>query len=312
VIDWNKKMEKKYYDLNSYFRNLYGVRVQKVTVDAGFTCPNRDGNVGHGGCIYCNPKGSGTGSFQKGISITDQIESSKIRVKRRYKNSKFLAYFQSFTNTYGPVEKLKRIYDEALSVEDVVGLSIGTRPDCVDKDKISLLQSYTEKNLIWIEYGIQTIHDRSLTLINRGHDYKTFEDAVVLTRNRGIKICAHIILGIPGETREDMLATSNEMARLKIDGVKIHLLYVVKDTRLHEMYDNGDFKCLSQDEYIELTCDFLERLPKETVIQRVTGDPHPEELVAPMWPLTTKAQTITRINQTLLDRNSYQGKLCKY
>lgn len=305
-------MEKKYYDLNSYFRNLYGVRVQKVTVDAGFTCPNRDGNVGHGGCIYCNPKGSGTGSFQKGISITDQIESSKIRVKRRYKNSKFLAYFQSFTNTYGPVEKLKRIYDEALSVDDVVGLSIGTRPDCVDKEKISLLQSYTEKNLIWIEYGIQTIHDRSLSLINRGHDYKTFEDAVVLTRNRGIKICAHIILGIPGETREDMLATANEMARLKIDGVKIHLLYVVKDTRLHGMYDNGDFKCLTQDEYIELTCDFLERLPKETVIQRVTGDPHPEELVAPMWPLTTKAQTITRINQTLLDRNSYQGKLCKY
>lgn len=305
-------MEKRYYDLNSYFRSLYGVRVQKVTVDAGFTCPNRDGKVGTGGCIYCNPKGSGTGSFKKGISITDQIESSKVRIKRRYKNSKFLAYFQSFTNTYAPVEKLKAVYDEALSVEDVVGLSIGTRPDCVDMEKIALLNSYTEKHLIWIEYGIQTIHDRSLTLINRGHNYKSFEDAVALTRDRGIKICAHIILGIPGETREDMMATADEMARLQIDGVKIHLLYVVENTKLHQMYSGGDFECLTQDEYIQLTCDFLERLPKDTVIQRVTGDPHSQELVAPMWPLTTKAQTITKINQTLLDRGSYQGKYCKY
>ncbi|MCP3921543.1 MAG: TIGR01212 family radical SAM protein [Desulfobacterales bacterium] len=303
-------MEKRYFDLNSYFRSIYGVRVQKVTVDAGFTCPNRDGKLSYGGCIYCNPKGSGTGAHGKGLSVGDQIESGKERVKRRYKNSKFLAYFQSYSNTYAPVEHLKKLYDEALSVEDVVGLSIGTRPDCVDPEKISLLQSYTDKYLIWIEYGIQTIHDKSLTLINRGHDYKAFEKAVAITKNKGIKICAHIIIGIPGETRDDILETAKEMARLKIDGVKIHLLYVVKGTKLHEMYDNNEFECLTQNEYIELTCDFLELLPKETIIQRVTGDPHSDELVAPSWPLTTKSQTITKINQTLENRNSYQGKYC--
>ncbi|MBT3311514.1 MAG: TIGR01212 family radical SAM protein [Desulfobacterales bacterium] len=300
-------MNKRYNDLNTYLRKHFGGRVQKISIDAGFSCPNRDGKISTGGCIYCNSKGSGTGAYSKGISIRDQLISSKGRLARRYKAKKFIAYFQSFSNTYAPVEKLKAIYEEALSVDDVVGLSIGTRPDNVDKPVLDLLQGYCRDYMIWIEYGLQSVHDFTLMLINRGHDFKCFKRAVDLTRNRGIKICAHVILGLPNENREHMLETARVLADMDIDGLKLHLLYVIKGTELENLYRLGKYRCLEQKEYTELVCDFLELLPRSMVIQRLTGDPHPEELVSPMWALK-KNENLLLINSTLVERNSYQGK----
>lgn len=302
-------MIQRYYDLSTYLRQRFGCRVQKISIDAGLSCPNRDGTLSKDGCIFCNAHGSGTGAHQKGISITRQLLNSRQTLARRYKAKKFIAYFQSFTNTYAPVENLRRLYDEALAVDDIIGLSIGTRPDCVDNAILSLLEEYTRNYMVWIEYGLQSANDETLALINRGHDVKTFEQAVAATRNRGINICAHVILGLPNETRKKMLATASYLADSGIDGIKLHLLYVVKGTALERLYLNGDYQCLSQPEYVDIVCDFLARLPENMVIQRLTGDPHPNELVAPAWSLQ-KAETLNLIRQTLADRDLRQG--CRY
>jgi len=302
-----RSLKNRFYDLNTYYRNIFGCRVQKITVDAGLSCPNRDGTLSTGGCIYCNSKGSGTGAHAGGLSVTEQLESGKAAISRRYKAKKFIAYFQSFSNTYGPVEKLKKLYDEALSVENIAGLSIGTRPDCVNEPVLALLESYAKGSLVWIEYGLQSANDGTLLFINRGHDYKCFINAVEATKKRGIKICAHVILGLPGEEKKDMLETAEAIADLGIDGVKIHLLYVVKGTKMESLYLTGKYRCLEQDEYAGLVCDFLELLPEEMVIQRLTGDPHRDELVAPVWSLE-KAKTIALIKNNLEKRDSRQGK----
>lgn len=300
-------MTNRYYDLNSYFRNMFGCRVQKISLDAGLTCPNRDGRISTGGCIYCNSRGSGTGASSQGLSITEQIMRGKEFLKKRYKAQKFIAYFQSFSNTYGPYEKLKGLYEEALAIDDIVGLSIGTRPDCVDESVLTLLESYAKDYLVWIEYGLQSIHDRTLAAINRGHDVECFKGAVDKTRGRGVKICTHVILGLPLEDRHDMLATAKAVAAMGIDGIKIHLLYVVKGTKMEKLYLEGKYRCLEQEEYVNLVCDFLELLPPDMVIQRLTGDPHPHELVAPEWSLR-KNETLSRIKEILTERESWQGK----
>ena len=299
-------MRKRYNDLNTYFQSLFGCRVQKITIDAGLTCPNRDGTTSTGGCIYCNARGSGSGAFDRGLSVTDQLLQGKSFLARRYKAKKFIAYFQSFSNTYAPPEILKRLYDEALAVEDIVGLSIGTRPDCVDDPVLDLLQAYAPNYLIWIEYGLQSASDRTLEFINRGHDVQCFKDAIKKTSNRGIGICVHVILGLPHESRRDMLNTAHTLADLGIDGIKLHLLYVVKGTLLEAYYRQGKYKCLAQQEYVDLVCDFIERLPSDMIIQRLTGDPHPQELVAPQWALK-KAETLSKIRNTLEKRDSQQG-----
>ena len=295
-----------YYDLNTYFRAKFGQRVHKLTVDAGFDCPNRDGRIARGGCIYCNPRGSGTGLFARGFSIRAQLERSKAPVTRRFKARKFMAYFQSYSNTYAPPAVLKRAYDEALSVADIVGLSIGTRPDCVDDEILALLERYARTHLVWVEYGLQSAHDRTLSAIRRGHDVRCFVDAVERTRHRGIAICAHVILGLPGESRRDMLATARLIADLGLDGIKLHLLYVIKGTPLADTYRQGGYRCLTQAAYAELVCDVIERLPPEMVIQRVTGDPHPRELIAPAWALQKK-QTIKMIHNRFEARQTHQG-----
>jgi len=300
-------MDKRYTDYNSYLRQIFGCRVQKISIDAGLTCPNRDGRIGTGGCIYCNARGSGTGAFAQGISVAEQVVRSKVLMAKRYKATKYIAYFQSFSNTYAPVSILKRFYDEALTVPGVVGLAIGTRPDCVDAAILDLLESYTDPYLVWIEYGLQSAHNPTLRRINRGHDFNSFQKAVALTRNRGIKICTHLILGLPGETREMMLKSAKIIAGMGIDGVKLHLLYVVKGTALEALYLQGQYRCLGQQEYVDIVCDVLELLPRETVIQRLTGDPHPEELVVPLWSLQ-KSQTFSMIQETLVNRDSWQGK----
>jgi radical SAM protein (TIGR01212 family) len=300
-------MRQRYFDLNSYFRSQFGCRVHKLTVDAGLTCPNRDGSLGTGGCIYCNQRGSGTGAHAKGLSITQQLETSKTAVAKRFKAKKFIAYFQSYSNTYAPIERLRVLYDEALAVPDIVGLAIGTRPDCVDAAKLSLLEHYARDHLIWMEYGLQSAHDRTLHAIGRGHDVAAFKEAVLATAGRGIRICTHIILGLPGETPDHMRATADFIARLPIDGVKLHLLYVVKETPMEALYRSGKYRCLEQAEYADLVCDILERLPEHVVIQRLTGDPHRNELVAPQWALE-KSRTLYLIQQRMMLRDTHQGK----
>ncbi len=298
---------RRYYDLNSYLRNIFGCRVQKISLDAGLTCPNRDGTVARGGCIYCNQRGSGTGAMKKGLSIADQIERGKNNLTKRYKAKKFIAYFQSFSNTYGPFEKLKSLYEEALSSDDIVGLSIGTRPDCIGDKILDLLQDYAREYLIWLEYGLQSIHDGTLLFINRGHDSACFRRAVERTINRGINICTHVILGLPYESRSDMLATAKEVSKIEIHGIKIHLLYIIKGTKMEDLYRKGLYRCLGQEEYAKLVCDFLEFLPPDMVIQRLTGDPHIDELVAPGWS-KRKNETLSLIRRILEEKDSWQGK----
>jgi len=300
-------MEARFYDLNSYFKNIFGHRVHKISVDAGLSCPNRDGTLSTSGCIYCNQSGSGTGFFQKGISVTDQILNAREYVIKRYKAKKFIAYFQAYSNTYAPVGKLKQIYDEVLGVSDVAGLSIGTRPDCVNEEILSLLQSYSKKYLIWIEYGLQSAHDKTLALINRGHNFKAFQKAVAATQNRGINICVHVILGLPGESKKQMLETAKILSQMGIDGIKFHMLYVIKGTQMETMFARGQYTCMTQTEYVDVLCEFLALLPENMVIQRLTSDPHPRELIAPQWAMRKK-ETIALIKKTLEDKDLYQGK----
>ncbi|MEW6079291.1 MAG: TIGR01212 family radical SAM protein [Thermodesulfobacteriota bacterium] len=301
---------KRYYDLNTYFRSVFGCRIHKITIDAGFSCPNRDGTLSSSGCIFCNNRGSGTGAHAAGLSIAEQIRNGRKVLSRRFGAQKFIAYFQAYTNTYAPLEKLKAMYDEALAEEDIVGLSVGTRPDCIDPDVLALLESYTDRFLVWLEVGVQSACDRTLAVINRGHDFACAQKAIAMSRNRGIRICGHMILGLPGETAADMIHTAEAIAALGIDGIKIHLLYVVRDTPLAAMLAGGDYRCLEQQEYVDRVCDVLERLPAGMVVQRLTGDPHPAELVAPLWAMR-KQETLTAIHDTLAARDTWQGKCCQ-
>ena len=301
-------MRKRYNDLNTYLRSIFGCRVQKISIDAGLSCPNRDGTISTGGCIYCNARGSGTGAHAEGFTITEQLLKGKKYLSKRYKAKKFIAYFQSFSNTYATPRHLKSIYEEALAVDDIVGLSIGTRPDCVDETILSLLQSYGKDYLVWIEYGLQSAFDSTLASINRGHDFQCFKKAVAVThKKKEIKICAHVILGLPDENKTMMLETAKIISQMGIDGIKLHLLYVIKGTKLETLYRKGKYRCLEQQEYVDLVCVFLELIPDEMVIQRLTGDPHPEELVAPGWSLK-KRETLALIAGTLEKRDSWQGK----
>ncbi len=221
-----------YHSLNSYLKMQYGERVQKITLDAGLTCPNRDGRVGRGGCIYCNSRGSGTGASARGHSLTRQLAEGIAKVGQRYQARKFIAYFQSFSNTYGSLDTLRRLYEEALAHPQVVGLSIGTRPDCLSPELINLLSTYCRTHSIWLELGLQSSHDRTLQGLNRGHDVASFVEAVRMTSETGLHVLAHVILGLPRESRADMLATAHFLGALPVQGVKIHVLYVIKNTPL--------------------------------------------------------------------------------
>lgn len=300
---------KRYRDFNTYLRALFGERVQKISLDAGLGCPNRDGTLSREGCVFCDGRGSGTGAqILQGLSIAQQIAAAKAYLAKRYKVEKFIAYFQSFTNTYGPVATLKRLYDEALSQRDMVGLSIGTRPDCVDENVLGLLSGYGPRHLVWIEYGLQSAHDTTLSRINRGHDVACFERAVHLARAFSLNICVHVILGLPGEDREMMAKTARFLSRLPVQGVKIHSLYVVEGTPLSVLYKTGKYRCLTRDAYTELVIDFLERLPREVVVQRLTGDPVKRDLVAPDW-AAEKTQNLKTIQRRLEERDTWQGRL---
>ena len=299
-------LTRRYLDLNTVLRERFGCRVQKVSLDAGLTCPNRNGTLGTGGCIYCNALGSGTGLSRR-HSITAQLQRGKEHLRRRYGARKFIAYFQSFSNTYAPLDTLNRLYREALVVEDIVGLAIGTRPDCVPDDVLDLLGELTRETYLWVEYGLQSIHERTLDAINRGHGVAAFLDAVRRTRARGLEVCVHVILGLPGEGRSEMLETARALAGLDIQAVKLHLLYVVRGTPLANLYSSGAYRCLSREEYVDLVCEFLTLLPPTAVIHRLTGDPHPHELVAPAWALE-KQRNLQAVREALERRDLWQGK----
>ncbi len=300
------KSDPRYLDLNTYLRSRFGCRVQKVPLDAGLTCPNRDGTKGIHGCAYCNARGSGTGRHRDQPSIREQLREGIRFGRRRYKAVKFLAYFQSFSNTYAPLPVLRDLYEQALSEPDVVGLCIGTRPDCVDEGVLDLIGEVGRDRMIWMEYGLQSAWDHTLNAIGRGHKVEDFSQAVRLTRQRGLLVCAHVILGLPGETREHVLHTAGFCARCGIDGIKFHHLYVVRNTPLEEVHRSGEYHPLPQDLYVRWVVDFMEMLPPSTVIQRLSGDPDPAELIAPEWSLD-KAGTRNGILRELERRNSRQG-----
>ncbi len=295
-----------YRDLNSYLRQRFGGRVQKVTLDAGFTCPNRDGRVGTGGCLYCNARGSGTGAWVRGQSLAAQMTEGMSRLGRRYGAAKFIAYFQSFSNTYAPLERLRELYDAALAFPQVVGLSVGTRPDCLTDEIFDLLAGYARERLVWLELGLQSAHDVTLARLNRGHDVACFTAAVCRAAAQGLPVVAHVILGLPGEGPEEMAATAAYLGRLPLHGVKMHLLYVVKDSGLARLHAAGEYDCLSEDRYVNLAVDFIEYLPPHLVIHRLTGDPHPEELLAPAWCLD-KSRVLGRLREEFARRGSRQG-----
>ena len=295
-----------YTSLGTHLRERFGRRVWKITLDAGMTCPNRDGTVGTGGCTYCNDSGSGTGAWEKDLTITEQIAEAMTFLTRRYGAEKFIAYFQAHTNTYAPVERLRELFEEAIADPEIIGLAVGTRPDCVPNEVLELLVELNERVWVSVEYGLQSIHDRTLELVNRGHDVAIFRDAVARTRERGIDVTAHIILGLPGETKDDMLATARALDGMDIQGVKIHLLYVIRDTPLHAIHERGEYTCLTREEYTDIVCDFIALLPPEMIIHRLTGDPHKDELIAPLWSLE-KTANLGAINDVLNARGIHQG-----
>ncbi len=302
-------MRRKAFRLYStYLKQHFGGRVNKISIDAGFGCPNRQGGRGAQGCLFCDPGGSGAVSIERNISITEQVERSKEVMRRKYRAKYFIAYFQPFSNTFAPVDVLRNCYDQALAVEDVVGLSVGTRPDCLPPDVLDLLAEYDRKTYLWLELGLQTIHVRTLDFLQRGHDYRCFLDSYQQAKDRGLRVCVHLILGLPGESREDILATAKEMARLEIAGVKLHLLHVLKGTQLGELYQQGRVPMLQMQEYVKLVVDFIEYLPPETLIQRLTGDGPRDILLAPLWS-KNKWEVLNAIDDELERRGTRQGRL---
>lgn len=297
--------KKRYNQFSEHLKDKFGEKVYKVTLDAGFTCPNRDGMLSSEGCIFCDSSGSFSKLYSNKLSVNEQLKTGISKIKDKYGAKKFLSYFQAYSNTYKPLDELKHIYDAALT-DDVVGLSIGTRPDCIDEEKLDLISGYTKNYYTWIEYGLQSIHDKSLKFINRGHDFKSFEKACQMTRDRNINICAHVILGLPGETKEEMLQTAKIIGKMELEGIKIHLLCILKDTKIFKMYNQGLIPMFEEDEYIELVCDFLEYLPQNTTIQRLTGNGFKKNLVAPKW-LSKKMELLNKIDRELERRDSFQG-----
>lgn len=301
---------KRYHTWNYYLRQHFGQKVFKVSINAGFTCPNIDGKISHGGCIYCSKKGSGDFAGNPNENLIKQFYDIKTMMNKKWHNAKYIGYFQAFTNTYAPLDVLKEKYETIMNLEDVIGLSIATRPDCLPEDLLDYLEQLNKKTNLWIELGLQSIHDKTSKIINRGHDFECFKNAVSELKKRNIKVVVHIINGLPGETYEMMMETTKAISSMNIDGIKIHLLHVIKNTQLELKLKNNEFKLLDKDEYINLICDQLEILPPEMVIHRLTGDGKRDELIGPLWSLK-KWEVLNSIDATLKDRDSWQGKKYK-
>ena len=296
-------MQKAYTAFSEYLKDKYGEKVYKITVDAGFSCPNRDGTISKGGCIFCDISGSFSKAHSSELDIKNQIITGISALNTRFGAQKFLAYFQAFSNTYAPTEKLKKIYDSAFCDERILGISIGTRPDCVDNEKLDLIASYKNP---WLELGLQSTHDITLKKINRGHDYKCFLNAYELAKQKGIKVCVHMVLGLQDETKEMMLESAKRLAKLEIDGIKLHMLTVLDDAPLSKIYKEKPFELLDMRSYCELVCDFLELLPPKTTIHRLAGSGYSKTLIAPKW-VNNKFETLNLIDEIFEQRKSKQG-----
>lgn len=297
-----------YNSFGAYIKKRFGTSVHKVNIDAGFTCPNRDGTLGYSGCIYCNNDSFRPSSCSPALSVKEQIRNGISYLRRRYGAEKFIAYFQPYTNTYAGIEELERLYREALDEPSVIGLAIGTRPDCVDEEKIALLESLASKYFILLEYGLQSIYDKSLQFINRGHDYKTFLNALKMTKDRGIEIGAHVIVGFPTETRAEMLSMADEVSTLPINFLKIHQLQIVRDTPLAVMYRERPFHVFGYEEYLDFVVDFTERLSPDIVIQRLFATAPDGILIAPRWD-RNRHEILRDIEKSFIQRDTYQGKM---
>ena len=297
---------KHFYDYNTFLRRRFGEKVYKISLDAGFSCPNIDGTVATGGCSYCNQK-SFSPAVRHGHRSLDEQIAAGMAVGEKFKARKFIGYLQAGSNTHAPVARLEKIYRQILQYPQIVGIAIGTRPDAVDQEKIALLQQLAKETFVAVEYGVQTRNDKILAAINRHHRYRDFVTAVALTRGRGIHICAHLLLGLPGDRREDILATANEMNILGIDGVKIHNLLITTDTPLAQTYSHAPFPLLDFEEYVAWVCNFIELLAPSIVVERLFATTPREYLIAPQW-RKSPAQITDAIVGELKRRDSFQGK----
>lgn len=297
---------KRYHTWNYYLRQTFGEKVFKVSLNAGFTCPNVDGTLGHGGCIYCSREGSGDFAGNPNDNLKKQFDEIKTMMLKKWPNAKYIGYFQAFTNTYAPLDVLKERYETVLGFDDVIGLSISTRPDCLPDDVVDYLAELNERTNLWVELGLQTIHDETSEIINRGHTYQDFLDGFKKLKDRNIKTVVHIINGLPGENKEMMMQTAKAVADMGADGIKIHLLHIIKDTPLREFLNAGKITPMEKEEYIDLVCDQLEILPEEMVIHRLTGDGKRDELLAPLWSLK-KWEVLNRIDDEMKRRDTFQG-----
>lgn len=297
---------KRYYTLDYYYKEKYHSKVFKVSLNMGLTCPNKDGKVGFGGCIYCSKLGSGEFAGDKEKNLKEQFDEVKKQMLKKWPHAKYIAYFQANTNTYAPIDKLKKAWEEVLTYDNVIGINISTRPDSIEKECYDYLEELNKKTDLVVELGLQTIHENTTKLINRCHTLKCFEDCVKELNKRNIKVLVHIINGLPYETKEMMLETVKYLNTLEIWGVKIHMLHILKDTVLEKMYYQNKFHILTKEEYVNIVCDQLEILKENVVINRVTGDPKTEDLIEPFW-LTKKFCVLNEIDKEMKRRNSYQG-----
>ena len=286
-----------YTTLNSYLKERFGTKVYKLSLDGGFTCPNRDGTVGTGGCIFCSKGGSGDFAENRKLSITSQIENAKNKVSKKINDGKYIAYFQAFTGTYAPVERLKAIYYEAINHPDIVALSVGTRPDCLGEEVLALLEEINTVKPVFIELGLQTIHKKSAQYIRRGYSLEVYDKAVERLHSIGINVVTHLILGLPNESKEDMLQSVEYVCRVT-DGIKLQLLHVLRDTDLARDYAMGKFDTLSLEAYTDIIKSCVEIIPPNVVIHRLTGDGAKKDLIAPLWS-ADKKNVLNTINKAL-------------
>ena len=300
-------MDCPYYSLNTYLKKTYGEKLYKLALNAGMTCPNRDGTLDTRGCIFCSAGGSGDFAENPQVSITKQIEAAKLRVQHKMKRGSYIAYFQAYTNTYAPISYLKKIFTEAISHPDIKILSIATRPDCLSDEVICLLQELSSRKPVWVELGLQTIHETTAEYIRRGYPLSCFQEAVERLANAGIQVIVHMILGLPGETKEDMLATADYIASLPVQGIKLQLLHILKGTDLAKDFFENKFEVLELSQYTDIIVTIVERLPKDMVIHRITGDGPKKLLIAPLWSGDKKC-VLNTINREFKLRNTWQGK----
>lgn len=290
-----------YYSLNQYLKDTFGQKVYKIALDGGFTCPNRDGTLGTRGCIFCSGSGSGDFTQSRTLSVTEQLMRGKERIAKKCRDGKYIAYFQAFTNTYAPIERLRALYEEALFYPDVVAVSIATRPDCLSGEVVTLLAELSQKKPVWVELGLQTIHEKTADYIRRGYPLSVYDDAVMRLKKAGIQVIVHVILGLPGETTEEMKDTVSYVGKSGADGIKLQLLHVIKGTDLEKEYQKGTFRTLEMQEYVTLVADCIALLPEDMIIHRMTGDGARSTLVAPRWS-TDKKRVLNALAKAIREK----------